>query len=186
MSKNSSSTNSQWESAYNNYSTLQNKANSLSDKYSGNAGYENSLAEASKGANIQAQQTGNESLSAARAAGMTKSAAATLGAQQTANAYGNSFANQQAQTASQGQNAVSNANTSVSNQNNAMTAAQNEGNNRYNRSWGNVGFVTGTLGSLLSDERLKSYKKISGDYFNKGNSTEDSDILKLMWKKETK
>src|SRR5574344_69014 len=186
MSKNLSSTNSQWESAYNKYNTLQNKANSLSDKYSGNAGYENSLAEASKGANIQAQQTGNESLSAARAAGMTKSAAATLGAQQTANAYGNSFANQQAQAASQGQNAVSNANTSVSNQAGAMNSSQTEGNNRYNRSWGNVGFVTGTLGSLLSDERMKSYKKITDSYFNKGNSTEDSDILKLMWKKETK
>lgn len=186
MSSNTSSTNNQWESAYSNYNKLQNRANSLSDKYSGNAGYENSLTQAAKGANVEAQQAGNNAMSSARAAGLSKSAAATLGAQQTANAYGNSFTGQQEKAATQGQNAVSNANTSVSNQNNAMTAAQNEGNNRYNRSWGNVGFWTGTIGSILSDERMKSYKKITDSYFNKGNSTEDSDILKLMWKKETK
>ena len=185
MSRNTSSTNNQWESAYSNYNKLQNRANSLSDKYSGNAGYENSLTQAAKGANVEAQQAGNNAMSSARAAGLSKSAAATLGAQQTANAYGNSFANQQAQAASQGQNAVNNANQSVSNQAGAMNSSQTEGNNRYNRSWGNVGFWTGTVGSLLSDERLKSYKKISGDFFKEDNNNND-DILKLMWKKETK
>lgn len=185
MSKNMSSTNSQWESAYDQYSNLQNRASSAADKYTGNAGYENSLTEAAKGANIRAQAAGDQATQAARSAGMSKAAAANLGAQQTAQGYGSGFDTQQQNALASGSNAVSAANQAVSNQSGALNSSQTEGNNRYNRAWGNTGFITGTIGSLLSDERLKSYKKITSEVF--AAPKVEPKISDLIWKqKETK
>ena len=63
------STNQQFEDA-------QKKYNSLLDQYTGNAGYQNSLAQASKGAAIESQAAGSQAQSQARQAGMTKAQAA--------------------------------------------------------------------------------------------------------------
>ena len=187
MSKNAASTNSQWESAYSKYNDLSNNVSKLNAQYSGNAGYENSLKEGAKGANAESQGAQQAAMTSARNAGMSKAAAANIGAQQAASAYGNSYANQQAQAQNAGNNAVINANQNVANQAGAMNASQTEGNNRYNRSWGNTGFITGTVGSLLSDARLKSYTKITSEFFkDKDEDNGKKDMSELIWKKESK
>lgn len=43
-----------------------------------------------------------------------------------------------------------------------MTTAQQEGQNEYNRQWGNIGAVGSMVtGLLTSDERLKRFRMIS-------------------------
>lgn len=64
-------------------------------QYSGNQGYQNALNQATKGAAVTSGQAGLAAQQSARQSGMSKAAAAQMGASQSANAYANNIANQQ-------------------------------------------------------------------------------------------
>src|SRR5574344_109235 len=140
--------------------------NDASSKYTGNAGYQNSIEQASKGAGVSAEGSRQQAAQAARNAGLNKMGAAALGASQGANAYGNSFDSQQSQAASQGQAAV---NAAQQNYNNISSERQNQ----YNRNWTTAGNIMSTVGSgvglamLASDERLKNYYNVSKKIHNR-------------------
>lgn len=141
--------------------------------YTGDEGYKRSL-ELSKDyaqqlAGSAAGQAQSQGTAASRAQGMSKSQAAMLGAQQSANAYGNAFNTQLAQQQNAAyQSGLDRANAgfqkaggisetygnAVSGQGNLMASQQAERLNQYNRTWGTIGGI-GSL--LLSDERAKDY-----------------------------
>ena len=130
----------------------------------------------------------SQATTAARAAGMNKAQAAMMGSQQNANAYQNAYGNAYSQqlgsaassmesarnlNAGQMNNATNTYGQNMANQQNSsnqmntaaisaagtnMGAAQQEGQNEYNRKWGNWG---AGLGMLTSDEKLKHYKECS-------------------------
>ena len=142
-------------------------------------------------AGTQAQAT-----TAARAAGMNKAQAAMMGAQQNANAYQNAYGNAYGQQMSQANNNIqsniANYGNSMGQQQNAMNsmsaakisakgtamgAGQQEGQNEYNRTWGNW---SAGLGMLTSDEKLKHYKECSKKVVIKSPNS----IKKLKFVKE--
>jgi len=165
---------------------IQNKANAKGREQ---AAKQNEFAnkEAQKYANQQAQAaaagTQAQSTTAARTAGMNKAQAAMMGSQQNANAYQNAYGNaynsqlgmanqnagQQAANYANQMNAQQNAyqnygNAALSGQGTMMGAEQQEGQNVYDRTWGNWGNALGIGGSLLksfSDEELKHYRECS-------------------------
>lgn len=136
--------------------TIQNQKN-LANQYTGNAGYENALNQAYKGAQTTANQAGAAARTSARNSGMSKAQAAAMGANQAANAYGNNFNTQQSMANTAGMNALQ-ANQAVGNMQNALYGNQfNRGQYGMNmlgsglQAAGNV--ITGFTG--LSDERCK-------------------------------
>ena len=72
-------------------------------QYSGNQGYQNALNQATKGAAVTSGQAGLAAQQSARQLGMSKAAAAQMGASQSANAYANNIANQQNMATQAGQ-----------------------------------------------------------------------------------
>ena len=136
-------------------SVIQNElANSEAKKYAGEQASANA-------AGAQAQAT-----TAARAAGMNKAQAAMMGAQQNANAYQNAYGNAYNTNLGLANSNISGQQASrqqasgqlVNGYGNNLSAQQQEGQNEYNRTWGNV---AGWTGGLFSDERLKHYKGCS-------------------------
>lgn len=159
-----SSNNAGYNSAYNNYVQAMKNYKDTANKYTGESGYAKSLEQGTKGANITAGGAQQQAQNAYRAAGLSKAQAANLAAGQGANAYQNSFNNQQQAAANQNANAVTAAGNAVNQQSAGAQMQQQEGQNRYNRSWGNVGNTMGIAGSFLSaisDGRLKDAEKIS-------------------------
>ncbi len=139
--------------------TIQNQKN-LANQYAGNAGYENALSQAYKGAQTTANQAGAAARTSARNSGMSKSQAAATGANQAANAYGNNFTTQQSMANNAGMNALQ-ANQAIGNMQNSLYGNQfNRGQYGMNmlgsglQAAGNV--ITGFTG--LSDERCKDLK----------------------------
>lgn len=156
MSSNMSSTNSRYENAAKKYDEAVNQ-------YTGMEGFKASLDMAKKGAGVEAVQAGNRAQTQARSAGMSKAAAALVGANDTSNQYLNSFNNQQS-------NAMNMNNAALNARSNQMNAGMTEGQNAYNRAWGNVGTVANMGGQVaggvmkamaMSDERLKHYRDVS-------------------------
>lgn len=146
--------------------------NQYKNMYTGEEGYNKSLALGQKGAAQVAQGQQAASTTAARNAGLNRSAAAMLGSQQNAAAYGNAMQNQQGMASQMLGNRL---NT----QGNIVSSAQAEGQNEYDRAWGNVGNALGIAGAgvqiagemfpgmgklgqavknVMSDERLKNIK----------------------------
>lgn len=172
MSKNMSSNNSGYNSAAKEYKKLQ-------AQYTGNAGYENSLKQAGKGASVQAANTRAEQQTAMRNAGRSSNAAAILAANNVANNYNQAFQGQQ--------NMAYNAGTDkLNSQGQYMGSQQTEGQNRYNRAWGNLGAGTGIFGSVMggiasiSDEKCKDAVKLTSgtdDFFKKHKKRNFSDLV---------
>lgn len=204
MSKNMSSTNRRYEAANKKFDEAINKYNadvetSTSDyqkvfnKYAGDAGLEsatsyaqNQASQQSLRAGTQAGATANKS---ARTAGLNKAQAAMLAQQAASDTTGNTYQsaydssrnaalnnNQATLSAKQGEytTRVNAAATPLNARGQQLTAAQQEGQNAYNRAWGNVG-GTGSMvtGLLTSDERLKEAVNVSSD-----SSTEDYECFK--------
>ena len=113
----------------------------LANQYTGNAGYENSLAQAGKGAGLLANQAVGTATSGARASGMSKAQAAQMGLQNANNAYANAFQNQQNMAQGMGQNAVS------AQQGQAGQAAS-EKQAVYDRARGNANVIGSGIASL--------------------------------------
>ena len=129
-------------------------------------------------------------LKAGRTAGMSKAQAGLKAGEAAADTTANSYKNvyndvyndtyQDTYSDLRGDKLNQNANA-VNAQLGTLAASQQEDQNAYNRSWGNLGgwgsFATGLL---TSDERLKRFKDISFD------DDEEEDDLKVYYKKEKK
>lgn len=164
MSANMSSTNTDYNSAYANYQNAMQNYKDTANKFTGESGYQKTLEQGSKGANVTAGGVQQQAQNAYRSAGMNKAQAANLAAGQGASAYQNSFENQQQSAANQNANAVTAAGNTANQRSTAVQMQQQEGQNKYNRSWGNFGNTLGIVGSFVnsaSDERLKESVKIS-------------------------
>lgn len=138
------------------------------------ANQEASRAGSIAGANAQRQ---------ARNAGLSKAKSALVGAQASGDASVNSYGNLYNSTYGTTQsNAVASNNGAITARGNALSAAQQEDQNAYNRAWGNVGGVGSMVSGLLtSDARLKESECVSTDSNNTGcgESGEDCRIKKF-------
>lgn len=144
MSANMASTSKRYEDA----------AKAFDDAYNKYAG-EEGLKLATKYGTEQAEEqsmragsvAGANAMRAARNAGMTKAQAAMMGQQAasdaTANSYQNIYDTSRNASMQQGQNALSSRGTQLS-------AAQQEGENAYNRAWGNITGAGNALQTALS------------------------------------
>lgn len=162
--------------------------------------------EAKKYAKDQAKSSSSgasqQARSNARNSGMSKAQAAMLGSQQGVNAYTsaynsaygnqlanaqnsygtqlNNFGNQQNQYSGQQQQMAQQGSNQINALGQSMSAKQAEGQNEYNRTWGNLG---AGIGMISSDERLKNYKELSTKVCYRSPSKHKE----LKWvKKETK
>lgn len=194
MSKNMSSTNRRYEAANKKFDEAYNKYNRdieaatsdyqrIFNEYTGDASLkkatnyaQDQASQQSLRAGTQAGATANRS---ARTAGLNKAQAAMLAQQAASDATGNMYQsaydssrnaalnnNQSTVAAKQGEYStrVSAAATPLNARGQQLTAAQQEGQNAYNRSWGNVGGVGSMVtGLLTSDERLKEARDVSSD-----------------------
>ena len=205
MSKNMSSTNRRYEAANKKFDEAVNKYNAdvetatsdyqkVFNKYTGDAGLEsatsyaqNQASQQSLRAGTQAGATANRS---ARTAGLNKAQAAMLAQQAASDTTGNTYQsaydssrnaalnnNQTTLSAKQGEYStrVNAAATPLNARGQQLTAAQQEGQNAYNRAWGNVGGAGSMVtGLLTSDERLKEAVNVSSADAN----TEDYECFK--------
>ena len=97
----------EYKNAFNAANESIGQTQNLADQYTGNAGYENTLQQAGRGAGAIANQAVGAATSGARNAGMSKAQAAAMGLQSGNQAYGNAFHNQQGVVQGMGQNAIS-------------------------------------------------------------------------------
>lgn len=166
MSKNMSSTNHRYEAANKKFDEAYNK-------YAGEAG----LNSATNYANTQAQEQANQqSLRAgtqagaaanksARTSGLSKAQAALMSEQAASDTTGNTYSDIYNNTRNSSLNgALQNNQAAINHRGTQLQSSQQEGQNAYNRAWGNVG-GTGSMftGLLTSDGRLKEAVNISSD-----------------------
>lgn len=200
MSKNMSSTNRRYEAANKKFDEAYNK-------YAGEA----SLNSATNYANTQAQEQANQqSLRAgtqagaaanksARTSGLSKAQAALMSEQAASDTTGNTYSDVYNQTRSSSLNgALQNNQAAVNARGTQLQSSQQEGQNAYNRAWGNVGgvgsMVTGLLTSderlkeavnvstsIASDERLKTFREVSKS-LNTNPKTSSYNLLKVTYK----
>lgn len=189
--------NFEYENAYNNYTKAINDYTKVaqeaysdaydnSKKYVGEQGYKRALDLGKKGATSASNSSISQGISSARASGMNKAQASAMGNQSAINTYGNQLNNQQQSAYSSGQDSVTNEYNRANgiggiyaNRANlagqATASQQAEGNNVFNRAWGNIGGI----GSLLtSDERLKKYQDISTSFCKKSDKDDSDNIMK--------
>lgn len=204
MSKNMSSTNKRYKAAnkkfdeaYKKYiadiETATSDYQKVFNEYAGDAGLksatdyaQNQASQQSLRAGTQAGATANRS---ARTAGLNKAQAAMLAQQAASDTTGNMYQsvydssrnaalsnNQSTVAAKQGEYStrVSAAATPLNARGQQLIAAQQEGQNAYNRAWGNIGGAGSMFtGLLTSDERLKEARDVSSD-----SNTEDYECFK--------
>ena len=161
------------------YEDAASKYNTAAEQYTGQRGYEAGLKAASNGTGLADQQINagnkaglNTAAQANRAnSNIYNSANMNLGAMNNAiNTYGQNMAQQQ--------NSMTAANNAgVSAMGTQMGAAQQEGQNEYNRKNANWGLG---IGLLTSDEKLKHYKECSKKVVIKSPNS----IQKLKFVKE--
>lgn len=177
MSKNMSSTNRRYEAANKKFDEAYNK-------YAGEAG----LNSATNYANTQAQEQANQqSLRAgtqagaaanksARTSGLSKAQAALMSEQAASDTTGNTYSDVYNQTRSSSLNgALQNNQAAVNARGTQLQSSQQEGQNAYNRAWGNVGGAGSMVtGLLTSDERLKEAVNVS----SADSNTEDYKCFK--------
>lgn len=142
---------------------------------------------------------GNQANTAQRNAGASKQSAAQSGANSAynaaastqANTYNNAYNSQQNASLSTDSNTLNAKMNSegeqVNQRGNFLQAEQNEGNNKYNRAWGNANGISGAAGKVIggiaqavaSDQNAKDYYPLSkaDAILKKHKSYKD-----LMWK----
>lgn len=216
MSKNMSSTGQRYEAAASKFdeatAKYENQTNeALKDyqkeynKYAGEEGLKSATKYAEDQASQQSMRAGGNAGAsankAARSAGLSKAQAALMSEQAASDTTGNTYQgvydssrnaalnNNQATLAAK-QNEYSTrvgaAGTPLNARGQAMTAAQQEDQNAYNRSWGNVGGIGSMVtGLLTSDERLKNFREVSSKISN-SKPNDDYTLLKVSYKKENK
>ena len=220
MSKNMSSQGRRYDDASARFDSAVNKYNTQIDeatkdyqkeynKYAGEAGLKSATEYAENQANQQSQRAGNQAAAnatrGASTSGLNKAQAAMMGRQAASDTTGNMYQsaydssrgaalnnNQATLAAKQGEYSTRTgaAAVPVNAQGQKMSAAQQEDQNAYNRSWGNVGGWGSMLtGFLTSDERLKNFREVSSKLdTNKPNETNKDDymLLKVSYRKENK
>lgn len=163
-----SSNNQYYKDQYARYQAASDEYNRIAKENSGEEGYRKSYQigkrDAAELTDAQAGRAANQAETAYRRAGLSKAESAALAGGQNAQAYQNNynqnFQNQQNQMNAQQANRV-NAASNYANQQGQMTQMQQqEGQNEYERKWGNIANTTGTVSNLLgmfvsSDSRLK-------------------------------
>ena len=139
-----------------------NSLNSASDKYTGNAGYQNSINQGKIGAQEAAKGAQAQSSTAARNSGMTRSQAAAMGSQQNAASYLNSLSDQQNKAYQAGMDNVSvqkgkldNSAASMNSFANAYAGQQQAQTNAQNNLIGAGLTAAGSAVAALSDHNLK-------------------------------
>lgn len=204
MSKNMSATGRRYEAASDKFNEAYDKYNKdiaaatddykkVFNKYAGDTGLKSATEYAQDQASQQSMRAGNQAGAnanrSARTAGLNKAQAAMLAQQSASDTTGNMYQsaydssrnaalnnNQATLSAKQGEYStrVSAAGTPLNARGQQLTAAQQEDQNAYNRSWGNVGGVGSMVSGLLtSDERLKEARDVSSDA-----NTEDYECFK--------
>ena len=218
MSKNMSSTGRRYEAASDKFNEAYDKYNKdvaaatddykkVFNKYAGDTGLKSATEYAQDQASQQSMRAGNQAGAnanrSARTAGLNKAQAAMLAQQSASDATGNMYQsaydssrnaalnnNQATLSAKQGEYStrVSAAGTPLNAKGQQLTAAQQEDQNAYNRSWGNVGGVGSMVSGLLtSDERLKHFREVSSKIGNKEPAKDDYKLLMVNYtKKENK
>jgi hypothetical protein len=179
MSANMASTSARYENA----------AKAFDDAYNKYAG-EEGLKLATKYGTEQAEEqsmragsvAGANAMRAARNAGMTKAQAAMMGQQAASDASANAYQNIYDSSRQASLNA---GNTALGTRGQQLTGAQQEGQNAYNRFWGNVGSIGSMVQSVVSDERLKEADNVSSDS-NNGSKEESWTLLKVCYPKPKK
>lgn len=228
MSKNMSSTNRHYKAANKKFEEAFNKYNAdieaatsdyqkVFNEYTGDTSLkkatnyaQDQATQQSLRAGTQAGATANRS---ARTAGLNKAQAAILAQQAASDTTGNTYQsaydssrnaalnnNQSTVAAKQGEYSarVSAAAIPLNARGQQLAAAQKEGQNAYNRAWGNVGgagsMVTGLLTSderlkeardvstsIASDERLKTFREVSKSLSTNPRAS-SYDLLKVTYK----
>lgn len=204
MSKNMSATGRRYEAASDKFNEAYDKYNKdiaaatddykkVFNKYAGDEGLKSATSYAQDQASQQSMRAGNQAGAnanrSARTAGLNKAQAAMLAQQSASDTTGNMYQsaydssrnaalnnNQTTLSTKQGEYStrVSAAGTPLNARGQQLTAAQQEDQNAYNRSWGNVGGVGSMVSGLLtSDERLKEARDVSS-----GANTEDYECFK--------
>lgn len=218
MSKNMSATGRRYEAASDKFNEAYDKYNidiaaatddykKVFNKYAGDTGLKSATDYAQDQASQQSMRAGNQAGAnanrSARTAGLNKAQAAMLAQQSASDTTGNMYQsaydssrnaalnnNQSTLSAKQGEYStrVSAAGTPLNARGQQLTAAQQEDQNAYNRSWGNVGGVGSMVSGLLtSDERLKHFREVSSKIGNKEPAKDDYKLLMVNYtKKENK
>lgn len=133
--QNTNATGNRYMDAIQNYSndygkSLENYLNNTA-KYTGNAGYQNALNQAQKGAAQMAANAGAVAQGNARSNGMSKAAAAALGSGNVINAYNQGLANQQNQAQNNYNNALNTMGNVLNGQGNIYGNMATASGNRY-------------------------------------------------------
>lgn len=216
--KNMSSTGRRYEAASKKFDEAYNKYNKdieaatldyqrVFNEYTGDTSLKKATDYAQDQASQQSMRAGNQAGAnanrSARTAGLNKAQAALLAQQAASDTTGNMYQsaydssrnaalnnNQSTVAAKQGEYStrVSAAATPLNARGQQLTAAQQEDQNAYNRSWGNVGGVGSMVtGLLTSDERLKHFREVSSKIGNKEPAKNDYKLLMVNYtKKENK
>lgn len=208
---NMSSTNKRYEEAEKKYQDSYNQYQDTMKKYSGEAGLNSATEYAKQQAAEQAEaqsgragaNAGTNAVRSARSAGLSKAQSALMGEKAAADTTGNAYNSIYNNTYGQGlTTAVQNNQATVDQSGRAMDSrlqatnlASTEGQNAYNRSWGNLGGWLSTGSALLgasgglSDERLKKFKDVSSKIGQKEEPCDketDYDLLKVTYTKKKK
>lgn len=176
MSRNMSSTSERYESAAKKFDEAYNK-------YAGESGWNLATEQAKQQAEEQSGRAGAkagvEANIAARTAGLSKGRAAMLGSSAAGKAVADSYGN--IYNASQA-NALNNNQAAINAQGSKLSAAQQEGQNAYNRAWGNTGGAGSFIsGILTSDERLKEARDVSSGANTGAKRTSLADIATELY-----
>lgn len=123
----------EYQNAYNAANQSIDETQKKVNQYTGNEGFQNSLAQAQEGASRLANASIGQATNAARNAGMSKAQAAQMGMQNANNAYANAFTGQQNVAQGMGQNAISAQQGITSAQQGQTGQAQSEKQNVYGR-----------------------------------------------------
>ena len=162
------SNNPEYNSAASNWQNAYDQTTAAIDKYRGNAGYQNSLEQGATGANFASQGAARKASSMASTAGLTKSAAASMGSEAAAGGYYDAFNNQQQIASDFGNKYVDARVEAMQALNSRMSQALQHKDQTYNMAWGNAANVMGIIGTAIkSDATLKNYYKISEKYKRK-------------------
>ena len=215
MSRNMSSTGRRYEAAAKKFDEAVTKYETQVDealkdyqkeynKYAGEEGLKSATSYAEDQASQQSMRAGNQAGAnanrAARTSGLSNAQAAMMAQQSASDTTGNMYQgvydssrnaalnNNQATVAAK-QNEYSTrvnaAGAPLNARGQAMTAAQQEDQNAYNRAWGNTGGGGAMIsGILTSDERLKNFREVSSKTSN--SKPNDYTLLKVSYKKESK
>lgn len=184
--------------------------NKAVDEYAGDKGLEKATKYGEQQASQQSMRAGSQAGAnankAARSAGLSQAQAAMLAEQASSDTTGNTYQNVYNSSRDAGLqnnqatvNAVgygsnmginssnAGAQTALNARGNQLSAAQQEGQNAYNRSWGNLGGIGSMVtGLLTSDERLKNFKEVSSKIGQPKENKSDWALLKVTYKKEKK